>query len=118
MHSAGFVGDITFDDTSVVFELPARRYLGATPIAPFSSDEEEVESIFMPGHYFQIEHIEQVTGLNYKFMKVRLFEIAAPRPERGVYDFRTGALFSRSQYAGMLGLEGAELVDRFFPLID
>lgn len=117
-QSAGFVGDITFDDTSVVFELPARRYLGATPIAPFSGDEQEVESIFMPGHYFQIEHIEQVTGLNYKFMKVRLFEIATPRPERGVYDFRTGALFSRSQYAGMLGQEGAGLVDRFFPLIN
>ncbi|HEX8595617.1 MAG TPA: DUF6543 domain-containing protein [Pseudomonas sp.] len=117
-QSASFLGDITFDDSSIVFELPVRRYLGATPIGPFSGDEQEVESLFMPGHYFEIDSIDEVSGVNYKFMRVRLTEVPYPQPGRGVYDLRTAQLFSRSQYAGMLGLEGAELVDRFFPLAD
>jgi hypothetical protein len=41
------------------------------------------------------------------FMRGHYFEVG-----------RTGELFSRSQYAGILGQEGAELVCRFFPLSD
>lgn len=117
-ESAGFVGEITFDDSAVVFELPARSYLSATPIAPFSGEEQEVESLFMPGNYFEIQRIREVHGLNYKFMHVELMEIARPRPGQAVYDLRTGRPFSRAHYADMLGAEGAELVDRFFPLRD
>jgi hypothetical protein len=107
---------ITFDDTSVVFELPEKHYLGATPIAPFSSDQEEVESIFMPGHYFLIDGIQQVTGLNYRFIRVRITEIPQPKVWHRLYDMRTGEPFSREQYAAKLGEEGRVLVERFFPL--
>lgn len=116
--SAGFVGEITFDDSAVVFELPARSYLGATPIAPFSGEEQEVESLFMPGNYFHIQSVQEVHGLTYKFIKVQLRGIPKPQPQQALYDLRTGAPFSRSQYAQMLGAEGAELVERFFPLPD
>lgn len=116
--SAGFVGEITFDDSAVVFELPARSYLSATPIAPFSGEEQEVESLFMPGNYFHIQSVQEVHGLNYTFIRVQLREIPRPQPQQAIYDLRTGEPFSRGQYAGMLGAQGAELVDRFFPLPD
>jgi hypothetical protein len=107
---------IIFDDTSVVFELPEKHYLGATPIAPFSTDQEEVESIFLPGHYFLIDGIQQVTGLNYRFIRVRITEIPQPKVWHRLYDMRTGEPFSREQYAAKLGEEGSVLVERFFPL--
>lgn len=107
----------TFDDTSVVFELPEKHYLGATPIAPFSTDQEEVESIFLPGHYFLIDGIQQVTGLNYRFIRVRITEIPQPKVWHRLYDMRTGEPFSREEYAAKLGEEGSALVERFFPLL-
>ena len=106
---------ISFNDTSVVFELPAKNYLGATPVAPFSTEPEEVESIFLPGRYFLIDDIHQVSGLNYKFIKVRLIEISSPKIWQKLYDLRTGEPFTREHYATRLGEQGRRLVDRFFP---
>ncbi|GFM80862.1 hypothetical protein PSCICN_15540 [Pseudomonas cichorii] len=107
---------ISFDDTSVVFELPARNYLGATPVAPFSTDPEEVESIFLPGRYFLIDDIHQVSGLDYRFIKVRLIEISEPKSWHRLYELRTGEPFTRERFAAKLGEQGRRLVDRFFPV--
>lgn len=117
-HSADFAltgAAIRFDDSAVVFELPAKHYLGATPVAAFSGNPQEVESIFMPGHYFLIDGIQEVSGLNYKFMKVQLCEIPRPKAWHVLYDLRTGEPFSREHYAARLGEQGQPLVDRFFP---
>lgn len=113
---------ITFDETSIVFELPQKAYRTATPIAPFSGDWEEAESLFKPGTYFRVESIEEVVGEQFKFIKVRLSESPAGRHRDGepagrIFDLRTGEPFSREQYAAKLGAEGASLVDRFFPSI-
>lgn len=51
--SYDFSGQVTFDDTSIVFELPAGQHLGATPIAPFSIEDEEAESLFTRGIIFR-----------------------------------------------------------------
>jgi hypothetical protein len=116
--SRNFNGTIHFDHTSVVFELPAGNYLSATPIGPFSGNANEVESLIVPGHYFQVESIEEVTGNNYSFIKVQLKEVDKAQPGAGLYDLRTGQPFSREQYAAMLGDEGKSLIDLFFPQID
>lgn len=116
--SYGFNGKIAFDETAIVFELPAERYLSATPIAPFAVDEEEAESLFMPGHYFQIQNVQEVTGAGYKFINVQIREVPQPAEGAAVYDLRTGEPFSRVDYATKLGSSGKALVDRFFPLPD
>ncbi|WP_080337880.1 dermonecrotic toxin domain-containing protein [Pseudomonas syringae] len=109
------IGPVTFDDTSVVFVLPKGRYLRATPIAPFSASPEEAESIFLPGCYFQIDSIEEVSGEFYRIMKIQMQEVDRPHPGRALYDMRTGEPFSREQYAVKLGNDAKPLVDRFFP---
>lgn len=116
--SEGFSGEITFDDSSVVFVLPGQSYVGATPIAPFSWSVAEAESVFLPGHYFRIDAIDEITGPAYRFIRVQLREV--PRPEAGqtLYDLRTGAHFSRDSYAIKLGHEAKELVELFFPADD
>jgi hypothetical protein len=106
---------ISFDDSAVVFELPAKHYLGATPVALFSESQQEAESIFMPGHYFLIDGIQEVTGLNFKFMKVQLTEIPQPKTWHVLLDMRTGEPFSREQYAAKLGPQGSTLLNMFFP---
>jgi hypothetical protein len=119
MDSADFAltgRSIQFDDTAVVFELPARHYLGATPVGPFSGNPEEVESIFLPGRYFLIDGIQEVTGAHYMFMKVKLTEIPQPKTWHELFDLRSGEPFSREQYAARLGEAGKPLVDRFFPM--
>ncbi|SHN10203.1 hypothetical protein SAMN05216593_107262 [Pseudomonas asturiensis] len=108
-------GPVSFDDSSVVFELPAGHYLGATPIAPFSSSPGEAESIFLPGRYFQIEQLDEVRGGFYRFMRVRIKEVFGPVAGRRLLDMRTGEPFSREQYAARLGAAGKPLVDVFFP---
>ncbi|WP_397450266.1 dermonecrotic toxin domain-containing protein [Pseudomonas sp. NA-150] len=114
--SSNFNGVITFDDTSVMFELPQKAYLHATPIAPFSGSSSEAESLFLPGHYFQIDSIEEVVGDSYRLIKVQLREVDKAQPGRGLYDMRTGEPFNREQYATMLGAEARPLVDLFFPV--
>ncbi|PIO93611.1 ADP-ribosylating toxin [Pseudomonas syringae] len=109
------IGPVTFDDTSVVFVLPKGRYLRATPIAPFSASPEEAESIFLPGCYFQIDSIEEVSGEFYRIMKIQMQEVDRPAQGRALYDMRTGEPFSREQYALKLGNDAKPLVDRFFP---
>jgi hypothetical protein len=111
-----FHGSITFDDTSVVFELPERQYLTARPISPFSVSPEEVESVFVPGNYFEIQRIQEVAGNRYRFVNVQLKQIAPGRVAGTVYDMRTGLPFSRQHYAAKLGPDAKGLMDRFFPL--
>lgn len=111
---------ITFDDTSIVFELPSKAYRTATPVAPFSGDWEEAESVFKPGTYFKIESIEEVAGEHFRFIKVRLSESPPGRHRTGepagrIFDLRTGEPFSREQYAAKLGPQGAALLHMFFP---
>jgi len=114
-HALSITAPVTFDDTSVVFELPAQQYLHATPIAPFSSSPDEAESIFLPGRYFRIDQLDEVQGTFYRFMRVRISEIASPVAGRKLLDMRTGESFSREQYAARLGVQGKPLVDVFFP---
>jgi hypothetical protein len=83
----------------------------------FSENPEEVESVFMPGHYFLIDGVQEVSGLNYTFMKVQLTEIPQPRTWHELFDLRTGEPFSREHYAAKLGEAGKPLVDRFFPIL-
>lgn len=116
LHASATTGPIRFDDTSVVFVLPEKNYLSAVPVAPFSANPEEAESIFLPGHYFQIDSIEQVLGTFYQFMKVQLREIAGPVEGRKLLDLRTGDVFSREQYAARLGSTAKALTDTFFPI--
>jgi hypothetical protein len=106
---------VTFDDSSVVFELPAKQYLNATPIAPFSTSPGEAESVFLPGCYFQIEQLDEVRGTFYRFMRVRIKEVPAPVAGRQLLNMRTGEPFSRATYADLLGPAGKPLVNRFFP---
>ena len=101
-----------FDDSSVVFELPAGEYHGATPISAFSSFPEEVETLFLPGNYFRIDGLQQVYGDNYRFIKVTLKQTI--RPALGpVYDLRTGLDFDLAEYRAQVRTPA--LVDRFFP---
>lgn len=116
MHASATEEPIRFDDTSVVFVLPEKSYLGAAPIAPFSASPEEAEAVFLPGHYFQIDSIEHVLGTFYQFMKVQLREIGGPLEGRKLLDLRTGEAFSREQYAVRLGSDAKALTDFFFPL--
>lgn len=115
-QSYGFSGNIHFDDTSIVFELPAGQHLGATPIAPFSVEGEEAESLFTPGHYFEVQGIDEVLGTDYRFVRVQIREIPGVAPGRPLYEMRTGLPFTREMYAARLGESGKRLVDRFFPL--
>ncbi|MEE4373965.1 DUF6543 domain-containing protein [Pseudomonas alliivorans] len=108
-------GEIVFDDTSVVFELPAKDYLTATPISPFSNSPSEVESLFLPGNYFEISRVEEVAGANYRFMNVQLRQVPVEQVTGPAYDLRTGELFSREAYAAKLSDDAKALVDTFFP---
>jgi len=101
-----------FDDSSVVFELAAGRYRGATPISAFSIYWKEGESLMLPGHYLRIEGLEQVYGEHYRFIKVTLGQ--AGKPASGpVYDLRTGLPFDEAAYRAQF--RTPTLAQRFFP---
>ncbi|WP_176509891.1 MULTISPECIES: dermonecrotic toxin domain-containing protein [Pseudomonas] len=101
-----------FDDSSVVFELPAGQYRDATPVSAFSLYWDEAESLFLPGHYFRIEGLEEVRGEHYRFIKVTLKQ--TDKPAGGaVYDLRSGLLFNEAQYR--MRFRTPALVERFFP---
>jgi len=101
-----------FDDSSVIFELPAGHYQGGTPISAFSMYWDEAETLFLPGRYFRVDALKQVYGTEYSFILVSLSEV--PKPAAGpVYDLRTGELFSRALFSSRLREQS--LVDRFFP---
>ncbi|QBF24850.1 hypothetical protein EXN22_03745 [Pseudomonas tructae] len=104
-----------FDNTSVIFRIDAEQSFSAYPVAPFSRTPLEVESVFLPGCYFKISSLKEVSGPQYRFMEVGLEEVS--RPQAGnVFDLRTGNLFNREQYLEMLGANARDLVDKFFPL--
>lgn len=100
-----------FDDTSVVFELPAGSYQHGTPISVFSCQQEEAETLFLPGSYFRIEGLKEVRGVDYRFVHVRLSEVTKPATGP-VYDLRSGEPFNKADYAVRLGNQ--QLADRFF----
>ncbi len=101
-----------FDDSSVIFELPAGHYQNGTPISAFSTYWDEAETLFLPGRYFRIDALKQMYGEGYRFILVSLSEI--PKPAAGpVYDLRTGELFNRALFS--LRLRVQALADRFFP---
>ncbi|WP_236170022.1 dermonecrotic toxin domain-containing protein [Pseudomonas parasichuanensis] len=102
-----------FDDTSVVFELPAGHYQGGTPISAFSMYWDEAETLFLPGQYFRIEKLEQVYGDAYRFIHVTLRQVV--RPTSGpLYDLRTGAPYDRGLLQARIRTPA--LAQRFFPL--
>ncbi|MGN8249132.1 dermonecrotic toxin domain-containing protein [Pseudomonas sp. SMV7] len=101
-----------FDDSSVVFELTAGRYQGATPISAFSIYWKEGETLFLPGNYFRIEGVEQVYGEHYRFIKVMLGQTSKPA-SGAVYDLRTGLPFNEVAYRTQFRTPA--LVERFFP---
>lgn len=101
-----------FDDSSVIYELPAGQYRGGTPISAFSMYWDEAETLFLPGHYFRIDALKQIYGEGYRFILVSLSEV--PKPISGsVYDLRTGELFNKALFS--LRLRVQALADRFFP---
>ncbi|WP_054891645.1 ADP-ribosyltransferase [Pseudomonas sp. NBRC 111143] len=107
----------TFDDTSVVFEIPAGQYQSGVPIAPLSWTATEAETLFPPGCRFEIEDIGEVVGDDFRFVNVKLKEIPSTTPVvHPVYDLRTGNPFKRDEYAAML--KNDDLVERFFPAAD
>ncbi|UBM26465.1 ADP-ribosyltransferase [Pseudomonas sp. p1(2021b)] len=109
LSSRGLEG--VFDDTSVVFELPAGRYRSGRQIAPLSAHGYEVETLFLPGTYFQIDEVSEIVGVDYRFVKVRLRQVS--KPQGGpVYDLRSGDPFDRGAYLERLG--APHLVERFF----
>ncbi len=102
-----------FDDTSVIFELPLGRYQEGTPISAFSLYWDEGETLFLPGHYFRIDNLEQVYGDHYRFVHVTLQQV--PKPAAGpVYDLRTGLLFDEQAYKTRF--RTPDLAERFFPV--
>jgi hypothetical protein len=103
--------DGAFDDSSVVFELPAGCYQSGIPISPFSLYWDEAESVFLPGSYFRIDKLVQVYGERYRFIHVSLSQVAKP-VARPVYELRTGAVFDKAAYSARLG--SPALADRFF----
>ncbi|WP_342456614.1 dermonecrotic toxin domain-containing protein [Pseudomonas sp. PSKL.D1] len=107
-------GDLVgvFDDSSVVYELPAGEYQHATPISPFSLYWDEAESLFRPGNYFRIDSLQQVYGEGFHFIHVTLKQV--PTPAAGpVYDLRTGLPFDLSVYQARFKTPG--VAQRFFP---
>lgn len=108
--SSGIKG--VFDDTSVVFELPAERYDAGVKITALSGLKREAETLFAPGHYFCIEAIDEVIGADYRFINVKLRQVKKPA-SGPVFDLRTGQPFDRHAYIERLGDE--DLVERFFP---
>ena len=101
-----------FDDSSVIYELPAGRYWSGTPISAFSMYWEEAETIFLPGQYFRIEKINQIYGANYHFIHVVLGQTTQPL-EGAVYELRTGQLFDPA--AVRARIRNQVLAERFFP---
>lgn len=103
-----------FDDSSVVFVLPAGAYQGATPIAPFSELGDEAESIMLPGHYFQVQNIQEVRGGSYRFIRVDLREVQSRAPGQNLFELRTGLPYSAQAHAARLSPAVQSLVTRFF----
>jgi len=100
-----------FDDSSVIFELPANAYQSGTPISAFSLYWDEAETLFLPGKYFRIDKLQQVYGQHYRFIHVTLRQIEKP-PSGPLYDLRTGQAFDWAAYRARL--RKAAVVDRLF----
>jgi hypothetical protein len=108
-------GDVPiFDDTSVVFVLRKGGYFGAFPVAPFSEFSEEAESLILPGAYWRVADVGEVTGEAFYFMGVELVEVETIQPGERVFDMRTGEPFSHESYAARMHPGAELLIQRFF----
>ncbi|MGE7991415.1 dermonecrotic toxin domain-containing protein [Pseudomonas sp. NPDC089554] len=107
---AGLSG--VFDDSSIIFELPAGHYHDGTPISPFSLYWDEGETLFLPGKYFRIDKLEQVHGEHYRFIHVLLSQVSGP-VAGPVYDLRSAELFERTSFVSRIRTPA--VADRFFP---
>ncbi|MFJ4343738.1 dermonecrotic toxin domain-containing protein [Pseudomonas sp. NPDC089401] len=107
---AGLPG--VFDDSSVLFELRADHYQSGTPIGAFSLYWDEAETVFLPGNYFRVDQLEQITGNHYRFIHVTLSQTVKPASGT-VYDLRTGQPFDIELYRARFRTPA--LVERFFP---
>lgn len=106
-----------FDDSAVIYSLEPGELLQVTPVAPFSTRPDEVESLMMPGRYLQIEQVTAVQGNAYRFMEVRLKALAEAPDSAVVYDMHSGEQFDRMAMMQRLGAAGDDsLMRRFFPL--
>ncbi|WP_060481726.1 dermonecrotic toxin domain-containing protein [Pseudomonas sp. NBRC 111119] len=101
-----------FDDSSVIYQLPAGRYEDGTPVSAFSLYWDEAETLFLPGQYFRVENVEQVYGAGYHFILVTLGRTV--KPASGVvHDLRTGQVFDPGVFSRRLRTPA--LAKRFFP---
>lgn len=107
---AGMAG--VFDDSSIIFELPAGHYHDGTPVSAFSLYWDEGETLFLPGKYFRIDKLEQVHGEHYRFIHVLLSQVSAP-VTGPVYDLRSAELFDRPAFVARI--RTAAVAERFFP---
>lgn len=101
-----------FDESSVIYQLPAGGYQSGTPIGPLSMVDQEAETVFTPGRCFLIESIKEVRTQRYRFMLVKLRETDNADGRR-VFDLRTGTLFDRAAWATQVKHPG--LTERLFP---
>ncbi|MDH0301148.1 MULTISPECIES: DUF6543 domain-containing protein [unclassified Pseudomonas] len=106
----GLVG--VFDDSSIIYELPAGSYQDGTPISPFSLYWDEGETVFLPGRYFRVDKLEQVYGEHFRFIHVTLSQVVGP-VSGPVYDLRTGQAFDRASFVARI--KTPTLAQRFFP---
>lgn len=110
-------GAVIFDDSAVIYSLEPGESAQVTPVAPFSTRPDEVESLMMPGRYLQIEQVTAVQGKAYRFMEVRLKALAEAPDSAIVYDMHSGEQFDRMAMTQRLGAaDDDSLMRRFFPL--
>lgn len=101
-----------FDDNTVLYELLADGQASGVPVASLSLNWQEAEVLFTPGRYFQIESAGEVSGAHYRFLRIRLREVAKPTG-KPVYAMRTGLPFDRQAYQQLVQHDA--VVERFFP---
>jgi hypothetical protein len=104
-----------FDDHTVLYELLADGQASGVPVASLSLNWQEAEVLFTPGRYFQIESAGEVSGAHYRFLRIRLREVAKPA-DKPIYALRTGLPFDRQAYLQLVQHDA--LVERFFPAAD
>ncbi|QHG67989.1 dermonecrotic toxin domain-containing protein [Pseudomonas putida] len=104
-----------FDDNTVLYELLADGQASGVPVASLSLNWQEAEVLFTPGRYFRIESASQISGTHYRFLRIRLREVAKPMG-KPAYAMRTGLPFDRQAYQQLVQHDA--VVERFFPAAD
>ncbi|GEM_PF-4381944 len=102
-------GSYKYDDSSVVFVM--KEHSDARAISPLSITPEEVESLYAPGHHFEVKRINLREFNGRPLVEVEIAETKAPATTGRVLDFRTGQPFDRQVMDERIGKTYAE---RFF----